>query len=57
MNRRAFVTGLGAMLGAPLAAAAQQARKTWRIGYLGDSSPSPTWPRFIRIPSSWRTAD
>ena len=28
------------MLGAPLAAAAQQTRKMWRIGYLGDSSPS-----------------
>jgi putative tryptophan/tyrosine transport system substrate-binding protein len=34
MNRRAFVTGLGAMLAAPLAAEAQQAGKVWRIGIL-----------------------
>jgi len=34
MNRRAFVTGLGAVLAAPLAAEAQQAGKVWRIGYL-----------------------
>jgi len=34
MNRRAFVTGLGAVLVAPLGAEAQQAGKVWRIGYL-----------------------
>jgi ABC-type uncharacterized transport system substrate-binding protein len=34
MNRRAFVTGLGAVLAAPLSAGAQQARKTARIGVL-----------------------
>jgi ABC-type uncharacterized transport system substrate-binding protein len=34
MDRRAFVTGLGAMLAAPLAAVAQQAGKVWRIGVL-----------------------
>jgi len=34
MNRRAFVTGLGAVLAAPLAAEAQQAGKVYRIGYL-----------------------
>jgi len=34
MNRRAFVTGLGAVLAAPLAAKAQQAGKVARIGYL-----------------------
>jgi putative ABC transport system substrate-binding protein len=34
MNRRAFVTDLGAMLAAPLAAEAQQAGKVWRIGIL-----------------------
>src|SRR5262249_5611207 len=33
MNRRAFVTGLGAVLAAPVAAEAQET-KVWRIGYL-----------------------
>jgi len=32
MNRRAFVTGLGALLAAPLATGAQQAGKIYRIG-------------------------
>src|SRR5215470_5178399 len=32
MNRRAFVTGLGAVLTAPHAVEAQQTRKVWRIG-------------------------
>jgi ABC-type uncharacterized transport system substrate-binding protein len=40
MNRRAFVTGLGAVLAAPHAAEAQQAARTVTIGYLGNSSPS-----------------
>src|SRR5262245_5097376 len=39
MNRRAFVTGLGAVLAAPLAEA-QQTGKIWRIGLLGGSSPT-----------------
>ena len=34
MNRRAFVTGFGAVLAAPLAAEGQQAGKLARIGYL-----------------------
>jgi ABC-type uncharacterized transport system substrate-binding protein len=34
MNRRAFITGLGAALAAPLAAEAQQAGKVHRIGIL-----------------------
>jgi putative tryptophan/tyrosine transport system substrate-binding protein len=34
MNRRAFVTGLGALLAAPLGADAQQAAKVARIGWL-----------------------
>jgi len=38
MNRRAFVTGLGAVLAAPLAAEAQPANKVWRIGMLETSS-------------------
>jgi hypothetical protein len=32
MHRRAFVTGLGAALAAPLAVEAQQAAKVYRIG-------------------------
>jgi putative ABC transport system substrate-binding protein len=39
MNRRAFVTGLGAVLAAPLAAEAQQAGKVYRIGTLSGRSP------------------
>jgi len=42
VNRRAFVTGLGAALAMPLAAEAQQAGKLWRIGWL-DVTP-PTTP-------------
>jgi putative ABC transport system substrate-binding protein len=34
MNRRAFVTGLGAVLAAPRAVEAQQTGKTWKIGCL-----------------------
>src|SRR5262245_38100483 len=34
MDRRAFLTGLGAVLAAPLVAEAQQARKVPRIGFL-----------------------
>jgi len=34
MNRRAFVSGLGAVLAAPQAAAGQSARKSWRLGFL-----------------------
>jgi putative tryptophan/tyrosine transport system substrate-binding protein len=40
MNRRAFVTGLGSLLAAPLAAEAQRARKLHRIGVLGLSPTS-----------------
>jgi hypothetical protein len=40
MDRRAFVTGLGAVLAAPLAAE-QQAGKVYRLGYLsGIADPS-----------------
>jgi putative ABC transport system substrate-binding protein len=38
VNRRAFLTGLGAVLAAPLAAAAQSAEKVWRIGVLSFTS-------------------
>ena len=42
MNRRAFVTGLGAVLAAPLAAEAQQAKKIRRLGVLIAGSPETT---------------
>ena len=38
MNRRAFVTGLGALLAAPLGVDAQQAAKAYTVGLL---SPPP----------------
>ena len=37
MNRRVFVTGLGAVLATPLAAKAQQAGTVWRIGFISVS--------------------
>src|SRR5215813_11578200 len=40
MNRRAFVTGLGAVLAAPHAVEGQQAGKVWRIGILWPNSAS-----------------
>jgi len=39
MDRRAFVTGLGAVLAAPLAVEAQQAEKVYRVGLLGHWAP------------------
>jgi putative tryptophan/tyrosine transport system substrate-binding protein len=46
MNRRAFVTGLGAVLAAPLGAEAQQTGKVWRLGVLNPSTaPSDTTRR------------
>ena len=36
MNRRAFVAGLGAVFAAPLVGEAQQARRTYRLGILGN---------------------
>ena len=38
MDRRIFLTTVAGLLAAPLAAKAQQAKKVWRIGYLGSSS-------------------
>jgi putative tryptophan/tyrosine transport system substrate-binding protein len=38
VNRRAFVTGLGAVLVAPLGAEAQPAGKLYRVGYLSSSA-------------------
>ena len=45
MNRRAFVTGLGAILAAPLAAGAQQTRKVFCLGVLAMKHhlPTVTW--------------
>src|SRR5262245_3074196 len=45
MNRRVFVTGLGAVLAAPLGAGAQQPRQ-WRIGVLSTGSISDGAPLF-----------
>jgi putative ABC transport system substrate-binding protein len=39
MNRRAFVTGLGAALAAPLGVEAQQSDRVYRLGLLDTSSP------------------
>ena len=42
MNRRAFLTGMGAVLAAPLAAEAQKSEKMARVGILGlGPVPSP----------------
>jgi putative ABC transport system substrate-binding protein len=41
MNRRAFVTGLGAVLAAPLGADGQQAAKVYRLGVLSPEIPPP----------------
>jgi ABC-type uncharacterized transport system substrate-binding protein len=43
MNRRAFVTGLGALLAVPLVAEAQQAGKVYRIGFLRTGHPPRAW--------------
>jgi putative tryptophan/tyrosine transport system substrate-binding protein len=40
VNRRAFVTGLGAVLAAPLGAGAQPAGRVYRVGILGATSRS-----------------
>jgi putative tryptophan/tyrosine transport system substrate-binding protein len=40
VNRRAFVTGLGAVLAAPLAVEAQQASRVYRLGILSPAPPS-----------------
>jgi putative tryptophan/tyrosine transport system substrate-binding protein len=39
MDRRAFITGLGAVLAAPLGAEAQSASKSFRIGILAHATP------------------
>src|SRR5262249_34379406 len=48
MNRRAFVTGLEAVLAAPRAAEAQAPAKQARIGYLRAQAEGPT-PAFRRV--------
>jgi putative ABC transport system substrate-binding protein len=47
MNRRAFVTGLGAVFAAPQGVAAQQTRKLYRIGFLALDSQT-SGPRVLR---------
>jgi hypothetical protein len=45
MNRRAFVTGLGAMLAAPIIVDAQQAGKIYRLGVVwAISEPATACP-------------
>jgi len=45
IDRRTFLAGTGAvLLTAPLAVEAQQARKVWRIGYLGNGNPTSSAP-------------
>ena len=39
MDRLAFVTGLGALLAAPLAAEAQPTGRVWRVGILASANP------------------
>jgi len=52
MNRRAFVTGLGAVLAAPLAVGAQQAGRIWRVGDLSTGAAevalAATWASFVQ---------
>src|SRR5262245_21302048 len=69
MNRRAFVTGLGAVLAAPLVAGAQQVAKLPRVGVLF-GSPALSWIEALRqgfrdvglvegrtIVTEWRSAE
>src|SRR5215510_8158850 len=46
MNRRAFMTGLGAVLAAPRGVEGQQQPKLWRIGVLSTGSISDGAPLF-----------
>jgi putative tryptophan/tyrosine transport system substrate-binding protein len=41
MNRRAFVTGLGAVLAAPLGASSQPSARMWRVGFLSGGGRTP----------------
>ena len=54
MNRRAFVTGLGAVLAAPRAAVAQQAGKVWRIGHVSQMSPAGMAPYVAALEAGLR---
>ena len=47
-TRRTFLTGSFAVLAAPLVAAAQQAGKVWRVGYLFDFEPPDLTPSPLR---------
>jgi putative ABC transport system substrate-binding protein len=57
MNRRAFITGLGAVLAAPVATEAQQAGKIPRIGFLSSGKRvSPDHPYLAAITDGLRDA-
>jgi hypothetical protein len=43
MNRRAFVTGLGAVLAAPLGVEAQTTGKAYQVALLSNAVDSATW--------------
>jgi len=52
VNRRAFVTGLGAVLAAPIGARGQQAPKQYQVALISlaaaaDASPTPLWQAFM----------
>src|SRR5215470_16936329 len=49
MNRRAFVTGLGAVLAAPMAAEAQPAGKVYQVALLSNAVDPAAW-RFLYKP-------
>ena len=54
MNRRAFVTGLGAVLAAPRGGKAQQAERVWRIGILSGGSRERLVPVYEALESRLR---
>jgi hypothetical protein len=57
IDRRTFLAGTSAvLLAAPLPVEAQQARKVYKIGYLGGRPPfkcNQQWPRFGNTCESW----
>jgi putative tryptophan/tyrosine transport system substrate-binding protein len=55
MNRRTFLTGLGAVLAAPLVAEGQQAGRVYRLGYLFEGTRiAPDTPQLKALEESLR---